>query len=128
MFLVAGLLLAVPASADSLKCLKASGDAASRCLRQYTRKLERCRKKDDAVCEAALREEGGLLEQILAGPDSRLVSSCGVTEELNSLGYLDPNDIRLRIPEACTFPANGLKAYTYRISFSRCMLTPDSDP
>jgi len=52
-------LAAAPAWADATACLAASGDASFTCLKQYTRLVGACRTKPSAICEAALRADGG---------------------------------------------------------------------
>jgi hypothetical protein len=99
-FVVIALGTPVLALSPDGKCLAASGNAGAKCLMPYLSGLEKCRKKADAACEAALRATGGPLDRLLAAPEVAIAKSCGEIDTL-PLGYLDLDDLQLRVPEAC---------------------------
>lgn len=82
-------------------CLRASGNAASRCLTKYVAAVERCRLRDDTACEDAARAAGGALEGILARPEVSSARSCSAATAI-PLGYPSLDDLLFRQPEACT--------------------------
>ena len=92
------ILLATPAMSaaapSAALCLKISGKAAAKCLKKYVGAVDKCRKKQDTACEDALRSEGGVLDELLAKPESKILGAC-------TLGYRSLDDISLRISEAC---------------------------
>lgn len=94
-------------AATPTPCLRASGNAGARCLREYTNAIERCRVRQDAACETAARARGGPLAEILARPDVPSRRAC--TEDAAvALGYLDVDDVVVRTVEACTDFAEDL--------------------
>ena len=97
------LLGSAPAAAapSPARCLRGAGDEGARCLAAYTKAVGRCRARADAVaCEAALRDTGGALEQILARPEAPIRRRCD-EPSADTLGYLGVEDAVLQIPQAC---------------------------
>jgi hypothetical protein len=65
---------AAGAATPAATCMRASGNAAARCLDRYADVVARCRAHGDAACEAAARADGGALDTALArvaGPDAK---------------------------------------------------------
>ena len=76
------LLLTVLASARAsdaaapVTCMRASGNADARCLDRYADLVARCRARQDAACEAAVRADGGALDAALARPEDPSRDAC----------------------------------------------------
>ena len=64
------------ATAGPATCMRASGNADSRCLERYDDVVARCRGRADAACEAAARADGGALSVALARSDDRSLAAC----------------------------------------------------
>ena len=105
------ILLAAPgmsaAKPSAALCLKTSGKAAAKCLKKYVGAVDKCRKKRDTDCEDALRREGGVLDELLANPESKILGACSEEFAL-TLGYTSLDDISLRVSEACADFAEDL--------------------
>lgn len=102
LFVVLGVIVwASVASADQASCLAVSGRADTYCLEAYSAVIERCRRAGDAECEAAAREEGGVLAQLLARPEAWIRAACDDSSS-EALGYIDENDVVKRAGEWCT--------------------------
>lgn len=91
---------AAPARAAAGACLAQSGDAARLCLHQYATTLERCRLRVDDACEEEARADRGALARFVARSERPALRLC-TSEDAEPLGYLDEEDIALRIGEAC---------------------------
>lgn len=101
--LVIALLVSRPALAapGPVTCLRTSGKAGVRCLRDYVDTIADCRLRPDAGCEAGARAEDGSLAALLARSADESAERCTETTA-DGLGYLGIDDLRLRIPEACS--------------------------
>ena len=62
-------------SADT-RCLLASGKAASKCVKDYTKAVGACLDQADAACETSLRADGGTLDRLLAGTEQPTRKGC----------------------------------------------------
>ncbi len=99
---ILGVVLPTTAGAfDPVRCLKASGNAATRCLHRTTAAVEKCRLRGDAGCEEALRAPGGRLEDLRLAAGLAVEPRC-TAEEAEFLGYTGAEDVVFRQPEACT--------------------------
>ena len=88
------------AAASPAVCLRASGNADSRCLERYDDVLARCRAHGDAACEAAARADGGSLSVALDRIDDPSRAACtDATSE--PLDYTSAGDVVLRGHDAC---------------------------
>jgi predicted dienelactone hydrolase len=91
---------AAGAATPAATCMRASGNAAARCLDRYTDVVARCRAHRDAACEAAARADGGALDAALAriaGPDA---NAC--TDDSSApLDYTSAADVVVRGSEGC---------------------------
>jgi predicted dienelactone hydrolase len=105
------ILLATPAMSTAAPsaalCLKISGKTAAKCLKKYVAAVDKCRKKQDTACEDALRAEDGVLDELLATPESKILGACSEEFAL-TLGYTSLDDISLRVSEACADFAEDL--------------------
>ena len=91
---------AAGAATPAATCMRASGNAAARCLDRYADVVARCRAHRDAACEAAARADGGALDAALAriaGPDA---NAC--TDDSSApLDYTSAADVVVRGSEGC---------------------------
>lgn len=110
--LAAGLLLPAVARADAAKCLAASGKAGARCLERYAGAVAKCRRKADAGCEAALRADGGALDQLLAAGEAKIRKRCREEDAL-PLGYLTLDDIVAKGAAFCADFAEDHLAFAF---------------
>src|SRR5262245_4661965 len=65
---------AVAVNTPAATCMRASGNAAARCLDRQADVIARCRSRGNASCEQAARAPGGALDVALdrvVGPDGR---------------------------------------------------------
>lgn len=105
--LACGLAIAVAVGSSQAKssidtrCIVASGDAATRCLRRYAKAVGVCRSAGDAACETALRAPGGELAGLLAATEKPVRDGCTAeaADRLTSLLGLD--DLVYRTAQAC---------------------------
>jgi len=111
--LVVVVLLAVSSAlATPPQCLEASGKRGQTCLAAYTKVVDRCRKKQDAACEEALRAEPGPLTELLDDNDGPITASCA-DADAEALGYLGADDVQLRVDLACGDYAEDFLALEY---------------
>jgi predicted dienelactone hydrolase len=111
----AGLLVvlgAVAAPATPPECLRVSGKEGQACLATYTNAVDRCRKKQDAACEEALRADPGPLIELLAENDEPIAAACD-DADAETLGYLGADDVPLRGDLACGDYAEDFLALEY---------------
>jgi predicted dienelactone hydrolase len=94
------LFLASRAGADAEACLRASARAGARCLERFAGPIEKCRRRADAGCEAALRSPGGELEQVLAAGEAPLLTKCD-DAAASALGFTSAADVVLRDRDSC---------------------------
>ena len=88
------------AATPAATCMRASGNAAARCLDRYAYVVARCRAQRDAACEDAARADGGALDGVLGridGPDGRACSD----ESSAPLDYTSAADVVVRGREGC---------------------------
>jgi predicted dienelactone hydrolase len=88
------------AAATPAGCLAASGKQGQTCLARYTKAIDKCRKQQDAACEEALRADGGALAGLLDDNDEPISRACD-DADAETLGYLDADDVPLRIDDGC---------------------------
>ncbi len=107
-------LLAVPAYAASgeVRCVRASGAAATRCLADYTRAVAQCRNANDAACETTARAIDGPLAGILAAPEPSVRRACAEDDAV-ALGYQTADDVVVRARNACGDFGEELLAAAY---------------
>jgi len=104
--LLALVLLAGAVPARSLAtpgpaaCMRGSGNAGTRCLRDYVGTIEPCRLRKDAACETAARADGGPIDTILADTAGTAGERCTDASAF-PLDYPSLDDLELRVPEAC---------------------------
>jgi predicted dienelactone hydrolase len=82
-------------------CMRASGNAAARCLDRYADVVARCRARRDAACEEAARADGGALDGALgrvAEPDAHACTD----DSSAPLDYTSAADVVVRGSEGCT--------------------------
>ena len=100
--LLLALASSVPAATSpEATCARASGDAAARCLADYTAAVERCRKTADAACEQGVRAANGLIAKALGAPADPVRTACS-DDVAEALGYLSQADAIARAPESCS--------------------------
>jgi predicted dienelactone hydrolase len=111
-------LLAAPTSS---KCLRRSGNVASRCLRDYVETVSACRLAGDASCEAAARADDGPLDELVGETGEASVEKC--TDALaEPLGYTSRDDVALRVSEACGDFSEDLLGIEFADSASGALL------
>ena len=91
---------AVAVNTPAATCMRASGNAAARCLDRQADVIGRCRSRRDAACEQAARASGGALDAALdrvVGPDGK---SC-TDAASEPLDYTSAADVVVRGQEAC---------------------------
>jgi predicted dienelactone hydrolase len=91
---------AARAATPAATCMRASGNAAARCLDRYADVVARCRAHRDAACEAAARADGGALDVALAriaGPDAKACTD----DSSAPLDYTSAADVVVRGTEGC---------------------------
>ena len=81
-------------------CMRTSGHTGRECLRSYVDTIATCRLRADAACETAARADGGPIDQLLARTGDDAATRC-TDATAESLGYLDADDVGVRVPEAC---------------------------
>ena len=89
------------ANGPDVTCMRASGNAAARCLDRQTEVIARCRGRRDAACEAAAGATGGPLETALARLEAPDRAACSDTAS-EPLDYTSADDVVVRGREACT--------------------------
>jgi len=94
------------------RCLRASGAAGARCLRDYARTIAACRIAGDVACENAARAPGGALDAIRARTAPPSEKRC-TDERAGALGYPSKDDLLVRVPEACTDFGEDLLALSF---------------
>lgn len=105
-------MLASPALADPARCHTVSGKRGAACFAAYTKAIDKCRKKQDAACEDAVRAEGGPLAELLAAADAPIAKACD-DASAQALDYLDADDVQKRIDEGCSDWAEDALALEY---------------
>ena len=88
------------AATPAATCMRASGNAAARCLDRYADVVARCRAQRDVACEEAVRAAGGALDGALGridGPDGRACSD----DSSAPLDYTSATDVIVRGREGC---------------------------
>ncbi|MFN8542976.1 MAG: hypothetical protein U0807_02000 [Candidatus Binatia bacterium] len=101
-----------PAGATAAGCLRGSGVAAARCLREYVGVVEQCRRTGSEACVTSAHAAAGLLPRLLSAAEGQGRGAC-TAGEAEALGYLDLPDLGARIPEACRDVAEDLLAATW---------------
>jgi predicted dienelactone hydrolase len=76
-------------------------------LKGYAAAIEKCRRKQDPLCEVDARAPGGVLDERLGRPEGPIRRRC-TDATAEPLGYNDVEDLVFRIPEACTDFAEDL--------------------
>jgi predicted dienelactone hydrolase len=103
-------------------CMRASGNAAARCLDRYADVVARCRAHRDPACEAAARADGAALDAALArvaGPDA---SACS-DDSSAPLDYTSAADVVVRGSEGCADFAEDWLDLAFGSSASGALLT-----
>jgi predicted dienelactone hydrolase len=84
----------------SASCIRSSGNTGRKCLDRYVDEIGTCRLRADAACETAARADGGPIDALLAETADHAATKCTDATAV-SLGYLDLDDVGVRVPEAC---------------------------
>ncbi len=88
------------AAPPAATCMRASGNAAARCLERVADVITSCRARRDAGCEAAVRAEGGALaraQDAIATPARDTCSDAAAAP----LDYTSAEDVVVRGRDAC---------------------------
>lgn len=91
---------AVAANSPAATCMRASGNAAARCLDRYADVIARCRTRQDAACEDAVRADGGALDAAQGRVDAPDRAFC-TDAASEPLDYSGTDDVVVRGREAC---------------------------
>src|SRR5262245_56810445 len=88
------------ATSPAAPCMRASGDAAARCLDRQMDGITACRPRRAAACEAAARADGGALARALDRLEQPDRAACSDAES-ELLDYTSADDVVVRGREGC---------------------------
>src|SRR5262245_31738683 len=101
--------------------MRGSGNAGTRCLRDYVGTIESCRLRQDTACETAARADGGTIDTLLTDTAGTAGERCTDASAF-PLDYPSLDDLELRVPEACADFGDDLLDITFADSASGAAL------